>query len=269
VTKTLSFILLLCTLFCISCGPGKEAKTARALRNAGKYDEAHDYILTELKRNPDNMDLWREFVSVDAELARKVHRDQDPFSYIVKSCMICAAVFEQNPTPGSLWKAASTQAVNRAIAAVNSQLDIIRNCKAKYNASEREKKRIQNQFDELPEDIANRIQITMSDDSSAQNSEPLISAAEARSVVWKTRFYARLLQKLLGESDPVAGPTLQQIAGEVPTWPNFSDLDPSFITDIQTEADSAFQDAYSGVIFDLKNYGYFSVERITDMDILP
>ena len=99
--------------------------------------------------------------------------------------------------------------------------------------------------------------------------QAIVDRAAARAVVWKSQVYAFLLRQLLGADDDVAGATLKDVERQLSGWPEFSELDPSFIDDIRADADAAIREIYEQVTRDLQITGRFNVERITEMDILP
>jgi hypothetical protein len=264
----LSLIILAITLL-TGCGPSEEIKTIRRLRKDTRFAEARDLVLQELERDPRRMNFWREFAAVTSELAREVRHREDPYPLIVQSAVVCAAIRETRDDPGDRWQAASVAAANRVVASVTDLIEEVERSRIDVQVFQRQQLRRQTTPGMSAYEREQVRQEVLRQRLVGEDGEPIVNPLEARLVVWKAHIYTILLAKLRGPDDAIVAPILRQVDEQLNAWPTFSDLEPSFITDIRDDADAAFQETYSEILFELENHDRFSVAAITELDLLP
>jgi hypothetical protein len=258
--------LLFGVLLLSGCGESETAKEIRGVRKAGNLERSYDIAVASLCASSDQMDVWCEYVYTILELARRNDDEQDPFKYLAQSALMCAALNKYEGALSEKWKAAAT--MTRGLVVGRSQKILTRISKQSsrsdaYSEPETESDLSGSFFDDPQESAQYRNEMR-----ALKNSSGLVDPAVARTTVWQAGCFYEMLNLLLTADSTVSKTSMKSIDEKLRAWPDYSDLDPSFITDVR-EARTDLMSVCSTLVADLEELDYFSAEHVFNMELRP
>jgi hypothetical protein len=260
--------MLTCMLLLAGCGDSGTVEEMIKARKEGDAARARDIALASLSESSDRMDVWCQLTHTNLDAVRYASFAEDPFPIVAQSSLMCAALEKYKGKLSENWQAAKVIARGQIIAKARETLDRI-------DDSHREAQEVfdvklsEGYFDKFPKEQRDRMIDDYQINLMKTTPQPLVDPKVAREIVWKAGCYAELLTLLdEGEREDVKI-TKEFIDKTLSEWPTYSELDPSFITDVRAEAAAELTRAYDSILNDLEQSGHFSVENVLHMDILP
>jgi hypothetical protein len=262
------YVLVFSALLFVGCGESETAQEIRKERKAGNLERAYDIAVASLSASSDQMDVWCEFVYTNLELARRSDPDQDPFKYLAQSALMCVALDKFRGGLPEKWKAAAKMTRGLVVTQSRKVLDRI-DTSHKGNEAFQEPELESNISNSFIESQRERMKREYEMRFLKNNTNTLVDPVFARTTVWQEGCYYEILNLL-----PMADSTTSKIAmriidEQLDAWPTFSELDPSFITDVREEARIDLMGVYSTLFADLKDSDHFSAEHVLNMELHP
>ncbi|MBU0692725.1 hypothetical protein KKH18_13055 [bacterium] len=260
--------LMLSVALLAGCGESETVKEIRKARKAGNPARALEIAQTSLNADPDQMAVWCQLAHANLDYVRLTRDLDDPFIFVLQSALMCATLEEYEGELPRDWEALKSIARGQVIAKARGILDRI-------DDSHREaqllfqKKLDEGFFDQYPQEVRSRMIDDYQKNMLKISSQPMVDPQAAREIVWKAGCYSELLKLLTAEEREDVRITQDYIDVTLREWPSYSELDPSFITDIRAEAVSAVTRVYQSLLNDLEQSDHFTVQNVLKMDILP
>lgn len=260
--------LLFSGMLLTGCGESETVKEIRTARKAGDPVRALDLAKASLYTDPDQMDVWCQLAYANLDVVRLTEAADDPFIYVIQSAMMCAALNEYGGKLPKDWQALQAVLRGQLIAKTRSTLNQIDD--SHREAQELLDKRLEEgYFDRFPRDVREQMIEDYKKEVMKISSQPLVDPRIGRAIVWETSCYAELLTMLSDADREDVKVTLDFIDRTLGEWPTYSELDPSFITDVRAEAVKTTAQVYQTLLNDLKQSDHFTVQNVLKMDILP
>jgi hypothetical protein len=261
-------LLLFSALLLFGCGESETAKEIRKVRKAGDLQYSYDIAVVSLAASSDQMDVWREYIYTVLELSRNADDEHDAFKYLAQSALMCAALNKYEGELSDKWEAAATLTRGQIVGQSRKVLGHIVKSRDRYE-DDTEPIIESNVHNEFIDTLLDRARDNYEMNSLKRQSSGLVDPALARSVVWHAGCYYEMLNLLAPADSATTKLSMKIVDEQLNAWPTFSELDPSFITDIREEARKDLMSVYNSLVSDLEEYDYFTAEHVLKMELRP
>jgi hypothetical protein len=263
-------LLIICLPLLLSaCGDSDEVKQLRALRRSGDVQKAFDLAVVHLGYGSHRMDIWRELVYTDLEIARLERSSGDPLPNLVRAAVASAAMRAFKKEPGELWKSAVPLAASQMIAQSQrmiGQIDDSRKHLINMHDRDAEEDR---RYENLSEDERLSALKDYERYYLRSGTPSLVDPALAHQIVYTSACYYELLKLLRTPDDHNIAEALRFIDDSLNDWPNYSELDLSYIEDVRAEARADIEILYQAALDDLRAHRHFTLEHLLHPELRP